>query len=549
MTPERTRILVVSGESLARQKIVRALARAGHEVMQASSCVVAWEAITQLHPHLVLLDEKLPDDVGMDVCRRVKADPGLRTIHVVMIAGPRAVMNRVGSGLPVGADSYLVRPFSTAALLAHVESMASVQRHAVALETGHQDLVDARRVALSMMQDADAERRRAEDAHGQLERSTQSLRLLSWAIETSPVVVVIADREGRIEYVNPQATMVTGYTAEELVGQHTRIFKSGRHPPEFYADLWAMLTAGRQWHGEFCNRKKSGELFWELASIAPVRGPSGNVAHYVAVKEDITERRHVMEALDEARRNADAANQAKSDFLANMSHELRTPLTAIIGFSEVLQDRTFGPLNEKQSKYVGNVLTASQHLLALINDILDMAKVEAGRMEIELSTIRLRALIESSVMLIRERALRHSQTVRTEIPDDLVVSADARKLKQVLFNLLSNSVKFTPDGGQIEVTAARVGEAVQVSVRDTGWGIGSEDQPRLFRDFEQLQAGYAREHEGTGLGLALCRKLVELHGGRIWVESEGRGAGSAFHFTIPLEAAARTAVLDEKGVP
>ena len=545
MTTERVRILVVDGKPLVRQRTARVLERAGHEVIHASTGQKAWELIGRLRPHLVLVDAELPDEAGIEVCRRIKTDPSLRTIHVVIIAGPRAAATGGRLGLPAGPDSCLVRPVSNRGLLAHVESMISVQQRAVALEAGQRELVDARRTALSMMQDAEVERQKAEDARRRLEESTLSLRLLSSAIETSPVVVVIADREGRIEYANPHTTEVTGYAAGELVGKHTRVFKSGLHSPEFYAEMWATLTAGRKWHGELCNRRKSGELFWELASIAPVKGPSGGVTHYVAVKEDITERRRVMEALDAARQSADSASRAKSDFLANMSHELRTPLTSIIGFSEVLQDQTFGGLNAKQSKYVDNVLAASRHLLSLINDILDMAKVEAGRMELELSTIRLGALLDSSVVLIREKALRRWLTVHTEAPDDLVVRADERKLKQVLFNLLSNAVKFTPERGEVFVTAARIGDAVQVSVADTGAGIKPEDQSRLFREFLQLHPEDAREHEGTGLGLAVCRRLVGLHGGQIWVESAGAGMGSTFRFTIPMKSAVHPAAVED----
>jgi PAS domain S-box-containing protein len=546
MTPEPTRILVVNGDPTARQKAVHTLIRAGHEVLQASSCRVAWETIAQQHPQLILLDEPL-EDFRAEGGRGAAAEPEPGTRHVVLVVEPGQAAAGLGQRVPEGADSFLARPFSDLTLVAHVESVASFQRHAAALAVGRQDLVAARQVALSMMQDAEAERRKAEDAHALLEASTRNLRLLRRAIETSPVVVVIADREGVIQYANPHATVVTGYPAEELVGNHTRIFKSGYHTPEFYADLWATLGAGRRWHGEFCNRRKDGSLFWESASIAPVQDPAGDVTHYVAVKEDITEQRQIMLQLEDAKRRADAANQAKSDFLANMSHELRTPLTAIIGFSQVLQDRTFGALNPKQGRYVDNVVAAGEHLLSLINDILDLARVEAGRTELEVSTIRVRALLDDSARMIREQAVRKGLALHVEAADTLVVRADERRLKQVLFNLLSNAIKFTPDRGDIFLSAVRVGDDVQLSVRDTGCGIELEDQPRLFTPFEQLRTGYAREHGGTGLGLALSRKFVDLHGGRIWVVSSGQRAGAAFHFTIPLELPGTPAVLAGEG--
>lgn len=250
--------------------------------------------------------------------------------------------------------------------------------------------------------------------------------------------------------------------------------------------------------------------------------------------EDISARKQVENALQAAKQGVEAASRAKSEFLANMSHELRTPLNSIIGFSEVLHDQTFGPLTSKQTRYVDNVLTAGQHLLSLINDILDLSKVEAGKMTVEARSFAARPMLDNALTLVKERALKRGLTLSLEAPADLTVSADERMLKQILFNLLSNAVKFTEPGGRIAVTAQRAGDDLCVSVADTGIGIKPEDQARLFTEFEQLDSGYDRMHQGTGLGLALTRRFVELHGGRIWVESEGEGKGSAFRFTLPL---------------
>jgi signal transduction histidine kinase len=231
-------------------------------------------------------------------------------------------------------------------------------------------------------------------------------------------------------------------------------------------------------------------------------------------------------------RELEAASRHKSEFLANMSHELRTPLNAIIGFSEVLDDRMFGELNEKQTEYVRVILTSGRHLLSLINDILDLSKVEAGRMELELGTFNLGAALENALTLIRERAMRHGLTLDLAIDETLEdIVADERKFKQVLLNLLSNAVKFTPEGGRIEVRAVPANGAVEVSVTDTGIGIAPEDQEAIFEEFRQV--GQAeRKREGTGLGLSLARRFVELHGGRLWVKSEV-GHGSTFTFSLP----------------
>jgi signal transduction histidine kinase len=237
--------------------------------------------------------------------------------------------------------------------------------------------------------------------------------------------------------------------------------------------------------------------------------------------------------IEDKSRQLEIASQHKSEFLANMSHELRTPLNAVIGFSEVLTERMFGELNEKQDEYVKDIYASGTHLLSLINDILDLSKVEAGRMELELADFHLPQAIENAVVLVRERALRRGITLEQSIDPHLgEIQGDERKIKQVLLNLLSNAIKFTPEGGSIELRAVLEDTVVQTSVSDTGVGIAPEDREAVFEEFRQVGVA-AKKVEGTGLGLALSRRFIELHGGRIWVESQV-GAGSTFTFTLPV---------------
>jgi signal transduction histidine kinase len=237
--------------------------------------------------------------------------------------------------------------------------------------------------------------------------------------------------------------------------------------------------------------------------------------------------------LEMANRQLEAASQHKSEFLANMSHELRTPLNAIIGFSEVLAEKMFGELNEKQEEYSKDIYASGQHLLSLINDILDLSKIEAGRMELELSDFHLPTALDSALTLIRERAGRRGIALQMNIDNRLgQIQADERKVRQVVLNLLSNAIKFTPEEGRIDVAAAPNDGFVEVSVRDTGIGIAPEDQEKVFEEFRQVGTA-SKKIEGTGLGLTLCRKFVELHGGKIWVTSQ-LGHGSTFTFTIPV---------------
>jgi signal transduction histidine kinase len=241
---------------------------------------------------------------------------------------------------------------------------------------------------------------------------------------------------------------------------------------------------------------------------------------------------------DELRRlyeELESVSRHKSDFLANMSHELRTPLNAIIGFSEVLQQQMFGALNEQQLVYVEDVLEAGRHLLSLINDILDLSKVEAGKMELDLSVFSLRQALESGLTMHLERAAGAGVALGLRLdPDEITIEADERKLRQVVFNLLSNAVKFTPAGGRVDVSAQMTDGLVEVAVADTGAGISPEDQELIFEEFRQARGDFGKRREGTGLGLPLSRKFIELHGGRLWVESTV-GAGSAFRFTLPVE--------------
>jgi len=236
--------------------------------------------------------------------------------------------------------------------------------------------------------------------------------------------------------------------------------------------------------------------------------------------------------IEDKGRQLEAASRHKSEFLANMSHELRTPLNAIIGFSEVLNERMFGELNEKQDEYLKDIYASGQHLLSLINDILDLSKIEAGRMELEVTDFDLPAAIDNALILVRERASRRGITLGRAIDDRVgMIRGDERKVKQVLLNLLSNALKFTPEGGRIDVRAAMNDGMAEISVTDTGVGIAPEDQEAIFEEFRQVGTA-DKKVEGTGLGLALSRKFIELHGGRIWVQSQP-GKGSTFSFTLP----------------
>jgi PAS domain S-box-containing protein len=503
------------------------------------------------------------------------------------------------------------------------------------------------------------------------------LRKLSRAVDQSSSSVVITDPAGTIEYVNPKFTAVTGYTFDEAIGRNPRVLKSGSQPDEFYADLWATISSGREWHGEFCNRKKNGELYWEAASISPIRDASGETTHYVAIKDDITERKAMEQQLkeseeqirtmvenipgvvyrclmddawtmlfisdeievlsgypakdflgenpnrtfasimheddiepvavnaqkavdenvpytneyrviaqdgqvhwvlargkaiydedgkplyldgtifdvtekkmldlqlEEAKDAAESANRAKSTFLANMSHELRTPMNAIIGYSEMLAEDAEDEGHDEMVPDLEKINAAGKHLLALINDILDLSKIEAGRMELFLETFDLRQMLDEAVSTVMPLITKNGNTLETDFAGDLGnVRVDLTKLRQALFNLLSNAAKFT-ENGTITLAAKKDlrddGEGLTLSVSDTGIGIADDKLDAVFEEFSQADDSTTRDYGGTGLGLPISRRFCQMMGGDITVTSEP-GKGTTFTIDIPsrvdaLEAA------------
>jgi len=394
-------------------------------------------------------------------------------------------------------------------------------------------LEDANYELQTINEELAARRTEAETALAELIQAQEKLLKLSRAVENSPAAVIITDRNGLIEYVNPKFTEVTGFQAEEAIGHNPRILNAGIQSKEFYQDLWSTILIGNEWRGEFCNRKKNGETYWEHASISPIRDEKGVIIHFVAVKEDVTEQKRVAEELHRAKEAADAANRSKSEFLANMSHEIRTPLNAIIGFS-ALAAKT--DLTSRQHDYIHKIGNAGVSLLKTINDILDFSKVEAGMLEMESIPFRLDDVLVNVTSLIQQKLADKGLELFLDCSRDLppLLKGDPLRLGQVLTNLMGNSVKFT-EQGEVELSVTCVEREdgrikMLFSVRDTGIGMTPEQCTRLFQAFSQADGSTTRKYGGTGLGLSISKRLVEIMGGEIWAESEA-GRGSTFNFT------------------
>ena len=371
-----------------------------------------------------------------------------------------------------------------------------------------------------------------------------------------PDVVWTANSERQLTYISSNVEKILGYTSEEMIRSGGDLWLDRIHPNDIANVDQAyqlLFTKKKKFDVEYRLRRKDEEWIWLHSRALATCGREGEVCAD-GIFSDITRRKEAEEALQQAKNAAETANRAKSQFLANMSHELRTPLNAIIGFSEILVDKTFGDLNDRQFKYSNNILNSGRHLLQLINDILDLSKIEAGRLELSRASFSVGNALRNVHAIVKTLANKKGITLDFQIAEGLpALFADEAKFKQVMYNLLSNAIKFTPDGGLVTVSTAPVdasqgvhapgidfagtGECLWVVVQDTGIGIKPQDQERIFLEFEQVDSSYGRQQQGTGLGLALTRKLVEMHGGRIWVESNGiEGEGSKFTCLIPFQS-------------
>ena len=366
----------------------------------------------------------------------------------------------------------------------------------------------------------------------------EKLRKLSKTVEQSPEAICITDTDGLIEYANPKTLELTGYTKNELMGKNPKIFSSGEKSKEEYVELWSTIKAGNVWNGEFHNKKKNGELYWESAIISPIFDDLGSITHYLGIKEDITAKKQLLDELIAAKGKAEESDRLKSAFLANMSHEIRTPMNGILGFADLLKEPNLS--GEEMLEYIEIIEKSGARMLNLIDEIVDISKIEAGLMEVHIRDTNINKQIEYIYKFFKAEVESKGMklTYNVGFPEkELIIAIDNEKLYAILINLVKNSIKYSFEG-TIEFGYSFVvidnQTYLQFFVKDTGIGIPEQRQDAIFERFIQADIGDKRAFQGAGLGLSIAKAYVEMLGGKIWVDST-EGQGSVFYFTIPYQ--------------
>ncbi|OLC15419.1 MAG: hypothetical protein AUH32_03430 [Actinobacteria bacterium 13_1_40CM_66_12] len=481
-----------------------------------------WKTVlTERRPVVIDIDpDHLPANMAPHQARHISKWRIRQAAMIPMVAGDRVVgglnLNRMEGSAPLGEDD-----------LKLLESLATRAARAIAIA----QLMREQRMTASELETNVAERTRELSATSQF---------LDSMIENIPNMIFVKDaKELRFVRINHAGEELLGFSRDELMGKNDFDFFPADQAELFVAADRATLRNRRlvDIPEETIQTRNKGARTLHTQKI-PILDAAGEPSFLLGISEDITEARIVQEALLQAQAEAERANKAKSQFLASMSHELRTPLNAILGFSELLSDDTSDKFDKgTRRRFLDQIHSSGQHLLQLINDILDLSKVEAGQMELHLQSVELGELVQEVRASIEPLARSKAIVLNTESSRELSLIADSAKVKQMLLNLVSNAIKFTPSGGRIDIRVRRLESWVEIAVSDSGIGIAKEDLGRLFAEFQQLDAGPGRQQEGTGLGLALTKRFAELHGGQVIVESE-LGKGSTFTLRLPLQTPA-----------
>jgi PAS domain S-box-containing protein len=569
LNQKRASILLVDDRPenlLALEGILEPL---GQNLVRANSGAEALKCLLRDEFAVILMDVQMPGMDGFETATLIKQREKSRHIPIIFVTAISKEEHYVFRGYSSGAVDYIFKPFNPEILKSKVAVFIELHRKTEKIRSQAAQLRENERLEKER-QLAELERGLERRHLAELAASESRLSQFKATLDATSDGVFIFDATTlEFTYLNQGAQNQLGFGPDEVLKMRAPQIDA-RHDEVSYRRQLEPLLAGKvpSLTFETEHRRKDESLLPVEVSLQFI-SPPGEEGRFVAIVRDVTERKRFERTLISAKEEAERANRAKSEFISSVSHELRTPLNAIIGFSKLLLNPRVGELNDDQEQYVRDVVQSGEHLLALINDILDLSKIEAGKLSLETAPLCLVEILEQSQMIVREKASEKRLSLATDFSPEVralgPVLADERKLKQILYNLLSNAVKFTGDGGSVTLSAAceeivadrrrtpmrRNGQrhaerhperrssqkaSIIISVRDTGVGIAPEHQKRIFGAFEQVDSSHTRRQQGTGLGLALTKRLVELHGGRLWVESEP-GVGSTFSFSLPLAVA------------
>jgi PAS domain S-box-containing protein len=528
-------ILIVDDESRNFDVIEALLNEYDYALNYASTGQEALESLEILEIDVILLDVMMPDMDGIEVCERIKAIPKYRPIPIIMVTALTAKED-LAQCLNAGADDFISKPLNALELRARVQSMLRMKQQ-----------YDALQISLNRQLVLEAEKRALLEARNiELDkRSKESSRLLASVVESTDDAIITESLEGIITSWNPAAERLFGYSDAEMIGHPISMLFPPDHLDDETQNLARLMRGERLEHFETVRISKEGKSIDVSATSSPLLNDSGEVVGASKILRDISDRKAKDAKLQIANKELMRANRLKDDFLANMSHELRTPLNSILGMNEGLQEGIFGSINERQLKALRTIENSSTHLLALINDILDVAKIESGQVSLDLAVTNIESICTSSLAFIKQQALTKRIQLIPRIPEYLPeIKLDERRIRQALINLLNNAVKFTLEGGTITLEVSEVQlessttnltplNYLKIAVIDTGIGISSENIQKLFQPFIQIDSALNRQYDGTGLGLALVKRLVELHGGNVELTSE-LGVGSCFAINLPF---------------